>query len=124
MFGRRGGGDGADGDEDRVEQPEERRGAGAGERVGDLRELAGGDPVVLGAGDAVDEGEGELDAVGVVDHGGELLRRRRGLLDGEPFLGPVDGLLDRRLDVGGVRWWCVCVQVEGGHVRSGFVGWW
>src|SRR5690606_9649753 len=84
-----------------VDRPEEAGGTG-----GDARQLPGGDLLVLGAGDAVDEGDREVQALRVTDQGGELagggpLPARLPLLGGrEPRLGEGDRVLH---EVGHVR---------------------
>lgn len=81
---------------------EPRHWLGALKRVGDLGKLLGRNVVVLGAGHAVDEGEGELHAVGIVHHVCQLLRGSGSLFDLQPLFGTVDGLGDHRFDIGAI----------------------
>ena len=95
--------DGTGGNQDGIDQAHEpRHWLGALKRVGDLGKLLGRNVVVLGAGHAVDEGEGELHAVGIVHHVCQLLRGSGSLFDLQPLLGAVNGLGDHRFDIGAI----------------------
>jgi hypothetical protein len=73
----------------------------------DPGQLAGGDARVVGAGDAVDEAHGEVEALGVADQGGELPARRPlgaclvALGGRQPAGGEGDRVVDQGVDIGG-----------------------
>lgn len=59
--------------------------------------------IVFRTGYTVDEGKGELYAVGIVHHVCQLFGGCRSFLDLEPLFGAVDGFSDHRFDIGTIR---------------------
>ena len=115
-------GPGQEGREAAAEADEEPQVPGQESRnaLAELLEVAGGDAQVVGAGDAIDEAEGELEPERVLQQPGEA----RGARVGRHALGlaePVAHELDGRVGEGGGGAGCGAVDAHAPSLRPGVV---